>query len=265
MDGGAANGATQMSVDAALQQNPSRTGIPTVRVYHWKPFCISLGFHQDGTSIDYERCRQHNVDVVRRPTGGRAVFHADEVTYAVVIPRDSEWVSESKHTLYRLISEGLTKGLVLLNLPVVFAKRSADLKSPADRSASLDCFTSTARWEITLQGKKLAGSAQRLSATGFLQHGSILTGDGHRRLSFFIRGQETHPIGKPSLIQNKSISIEEYDGRKTSYETVTDSLRKGFEAVFSVRLEKSGLTEEESALADSIRNRFSIFQSGKSG
>jgi lipoate-protein ligase A len=264
-DSGVADGAAQMSVDAALLQNPSRSAVPFMRVYQWNPSCISLGFHQSEIPIHFDRCRQEGIDVVRRPTGGRAVFHDAEVTYSVVIPRESEWYSKSKHTLYRLISEGLTKGLVRLGLPVEFVKRSADLKSPVNPNASVSCFSSAARWEITLQGRKLVGSAQRLTAAGFLQHGSILTGDGHRRLSFFLKEQKMHSALLSSFLQNKSISIEEYTEQKIPYADVADSLKMAIETVFSIRFIETELTEKEKTLADSIRNRFSVFASGGSG
>jgi lipoate-protein ligase A len=76
-----------MAIDQALLDYSWETGSPVFRVYQWNPFCISLGYHQKEDSLDLKMCRQEGVDVVRRPTGGRAVFHALEVTYAVVIPK----------------------------------------------------------------------------------------------------------------------------------------------------------------------------------
>src|SRR4030042_6104267 len=86
------DGAAQMAVDRAVLEHADQSGSPTMRVYGWHPWCISLGYHQDEACLDRERLKKGGVDAVRRPTGGRAVFHADEVTYSVVLPpaRDRE-------------------------------------------------------------------------------------------------------------------------------------------------------------------------------
>ena len=261
LDSGTADGANQMSVDAALLRNPSRTTVPTFRIYQWQPRCISLGIHQPDLPIHFERCRSERVDVVRRPTGGRAVFHSDEITYALVIPREAEWYMRSKHDLYRVISTGIEKGLRDLGLPVDYVKRSAPPDSPSDRSVSISCFSSSARWEILLAGKKLVGSAQRLTADGFLQHGSILTGKGHSGLMDFFLGTVTHPSARESAFEKNAISIEEFTGRKISRREVADSLRPAMEAVFSIRFRDSELTGPEKQLAESLRNRFAVFDS----
>ena len=260
----AADGATQMAVDAALMQNPSRTATPTFRIYQWRPRCISLGYHQSDLPIHFERCRRECVDVVRRPTGGRAVFHSDEVTYAVVIPRESEWYARSKQDLYRVISAGIAQGLRNSGFPVDYARRPARVRASSGALASVSCFASTTRWEITLGGRKLVGSAQRLTLEGFLQHGSILTGDGHTRLmDFFLKSEDPLLPGKADNSRN-AISIEEFSGRKISPENISDALKNAWEEAFSVRFKDGALTEEERLLADSSRSRFSVFSSKES-
>jgi lipoyl(octanoyl) transferase len=257
LDSGTLDGASHMSLDAALLLNPSRVAVPTFRIYQWNPRCISLGIHQPDFPVNFERCRNECVDVVRRPTGGRAVFHSDEITYALVIPRESEWYARSKHDLYRVISSGIEKGLRDLGLPVEYVRHSAPLNSPTDPSASISCFSSPARWEILLAGKKLVGSAQRLTADGFLQHGSILTGKGHSRLMDFFLSTETQSI----VLEKKAISIEEFSGRKLSRGEAAASLRAAMEEVFSIRFKDSELTEHEKQLARSSRNQFALFDS----
>ena len=256
---GAADGASHMSVDAALLENPSRLTAPAVRVYRWDPFCISLGKHQSDTAIDLQACRREGVDVVRRPTGGRAVLHSDETTYAVVLPRASEWGHRPKGELYRMLSEAITRGLVRLGLPVAYEKRSLRPPSPADGTASMSCFSSSARWEILLDGKKLVGSAQRIAPTGLLQHGSILTGNGHSRLFRFLRGS-----GTSGMRDDAAVSIEAFAGHAVSFGDIANALKWGFETVFSVRLEASELTQEEKRLAETLRPTHAVFSSGKS-
>jgi lipoyl(octanoyl) transferase len=265
LDSGTSDGRTQMSIDLSLLRNPCRHPFPTVRVYQWKPFCISLGYHQSATSLNFERCREKAVDVVRRPTGGRAVFHSEEVTYAVIVPRESDWFSRPKQELYRLVSIGISKGLMQLGLPVEFVKRSIGLKSPVNSAASVSCFSSAARWEITLQGRKLVGSAQRLLPTGILQHGSILLGPGYRELFRFFNESKTRS-GQPGIpSRDNAVSIQEYNGRKMSYVEVTDSIKKGMEETLPIRFSDSELRGEEILLAESVRDQFAVFNSGSKG
>jgi lipoyl(octanoyl) transferase len=261
LESGAGDGATQMSVDAALMQNPSGTAAPTFRVYRWRPHCISLGFHQSQFPIHFERCRSEGVDVVRRPTGGRAVFHSDEITYAVVIPRDSEWYARTRHELYRVISEGITRGLRDLGLPAVYSRRQASGRADDGAPKPVSCFSSTVRWEITLDGRKLVGSAQRITVDGFLQHGSILMGGGHARLMDFLAGAEGRPESEKKAHGLNAVSIEEYSGRRIPAEKVAASLKAAMEHSFGARFAEGALTAEEKALADSSRRLYSIFTS----
>ena len=100
-----------MAADQALLETAGQTGQPVMRIYQWSPYCISLGYHQSFESIDLAVCKSKGVDVVRRPTGGRAVFHAQEVTYAVIIPKESVFYRENLTELHTVISQGLAGGL----------------------------------------------------------------------------------------------------------------------------------------------------------
>ncbi|MBN2201984.1 lipoate--protein ligase family protein [bacterium] len=241
MDGGEAAGAVHMAVDSVLLENPSRLNVPTVRMYRWKPVCLSLGIHQRDCRVDYPACRRDGVDVVRRPTGGRAVLHSDEITYAVVFPVESETGGLPKQDLYRNVSEAIVRGLSGLGLPVSYEKRSGRPPSPRDPSAAMSCFSSAARWEILLDGRKLVGSAQKIAPAGVLQHGSILTGEGHRRLGDYLSGG--HVAGDPA------VSIKAFMGREVPFEDIAFAVRSGFESVFRIRFETAVLTDEEERLA----------------
>ncbi|RME01602.1 MAG: hypothetical protein D6814_01155, partial [Calditrichaeota bacterium] len=97
---GPADAFTNMATDVALVECVSR---PVLRLYAWHPWAISLGFHQSLKAIDRQRCRQEGIDVVRRPTGGRAVLHAEEITYSVVVPSDHPWYQLGVQEVYRQI------------------------------------------------------------------------------------------------------------------------------------------------------------------
>jgi lipoate-protein ligase A len=254
LDTGAATGAANMALDAALLENPSAAGAPAVRVYAWSPPCISLGIHQRETAIDFGRCRERGVDVVRRPTGGRAVLHADEITYAVVIPRGSGWFRVPRHELYRTISEAVRLGLESLGLPARCARRRPPPPSPADPSASLDCFSAAARWEVLVDGRKIVGSAQRIRPEGLLQHGSILTGEGFRRLGEFVK----RPDGAPAGAEAGAVSAGAFLGRPVPWNAAVAGLRSGFAAAFGVAFADARPSEAESAAAARLAPAFTV-------
>lgn len=163
-------GAWNMARDEACLQ-VIRAGVPRgyLRLYSWARPTLSLGYAQPaGRAVDQEYCRAHGIDVVRRVTGGRAVLHHREYTYAVALPYDALPDGGTLARCYGLLAQALAGALVSLGIP---AERGAGGKRVGKGQV---CFASTARDEIRLHGKKLVGSAQRRGAAGFLQHGSIL-------------------------------------------------------------------------------------------
>ena len=250
-----------MAADEALLMNPSRHQVPTVRMYQWQPHCISLGYHQSSEIIDLDRCREDGIEVVRRPSGGRAVLHAEELTYTVVIPRQSPYFDDNKVRQYERISQGLSIGLQMMGIPVEYIQRTTSrLPSPCSKHAP-DCFSTLARHEIVLQGKKLVGSAQRLVAGGLLQHGSILLGDEYLSLAKYLKPM-SHGLPENADQQKKSINVEEFFGKKISFLMVVESLRKGLEKVFSIGFKTVKLTIAEERLVDSLKKKAAIFSIG---
>ncbi len=257
-----ADGATQMATDWAILENAKDVGIPTVRVYRWNPYCISLGYHQSVESIDLNKCQDGGVDVVRRPTGGRAVFHAEEITYSVVIPEGSSEYSESVGDVYHFISRGLVRGIWKFGVPGELQRRSPDLRTHYQTPLSVSCFSAAAKYEVVVGGKKLVGSAQRRVSGGVLQHGSILTGDAHLTLPVYVVGvgaEERKRMRR--VMEEKTVSIGGYLGKKVDYREMIEAIRRGMEEEVSVAFEKSGLTQNEEKRAHDLWKRFSIFSS----
>lgn len=183
VDSGAATGEENMRRDLELCERV-RTGeiLPTLRLYTWKPWCISLGKHQSVSSLDIAAVASAGFDVVNRPTGGRAVLHADEVTYCVCVPvRDAL----DARRIYAEVHQILYSALSTLAPDLTFAAVDQDLRQHYASSGPLGqvCFTSHARTEILWHGKKIVGSAQRVLDGVVLQHGSILCGAGHEQLA----------------------------------------------------------------------------------
>jgi lipoate-protein ligase A len=174
------DGKFNMDFDLELVKNFS--GVPVLRVYKWKPYCISLGANQQPKSIDQEKTLFAGFDIVKRPTGGRAILHAEELTYSVIYPIS---VENTPKQIYREINLALLNGLV--NFNPTLNKIQLEHTQPhfpsfyKDTKSTL-CFAVSAMNELNYDGKKVVGSAQRKIGDIILQHGSILCGAFHKRI-----------------------------------------------------------------------------------
>jgi lipoate-protein ligase A len=172
-----APGAWNMALDEAFFEACLRgKSPPTLRLYAWEPACLSLGYAQPFTDIDLPALQQHGWELVRRPTGGRAILHTDELTYSVCGLQDEPRLAGSVLDSYQVLAQALLKALQRLHIPAqAYAKPTlatgSDPKGPV-------CFEVPSNYEITVEGKKLIGSAQARRKGGVLQHGSLpLYGD----------------------------------------------------------------------------------------
>jgi len=249
-----------MAIDWMLLESVEKTGVPVMRIYRWEPFCISLGYNQALSHINLDKCKRDNIDVVRRPTGGRAVLHAQEVTYSVIVPSTNPYSKESVTEFYMLVSQGLAKGIQTLGVPAVLEKRGLDLHNHYKNSAlSASCFSAAARYEVVVNGKKLIGSAQRRIKGGLLQHGSIITGDAHLELPFYLQSkseQEQREMKK--LIAEKTVSVGGYLQKDISYHKVGTAVKQGVAQELSVSFKDDKLTEEEVLRAEELIEKFSV-------
>ncbi|MEA3459605.1 MAG: lipoate--protein ligase family protein, partial [Chloroflexota bacterium] len=210
LETGYADGATNMAVDEAISLAVAEGAIqPTIRFYGWQPPCLSIGYAQSMEGdVDVAKCRKHGIDYVRRPTGGRAVLHADELTYSLALPRDDPRAAGGVIGSYRRLSLGLVLGLRSLGLLVV--------QAPAEREEEANsavCFDLPAPYEITVGGKKLVGSAQVRRKRVVLQHGALpLTGDITRIINFLKVPEEEQTELKKKL-RERATSLELALGR----------------------------------------------------
>jgi lipoyl(octanoyl) transferase len=211
-------------------------GSPTLRVYGWKPYAVSLGYNQHRDDFDEAKCASQGIDIVRRPTGGRAIFHAEELTYSVVMFSHGKNINDS----YCEISRALLSGLYLLNADVDYALTQPNLPLLYRSQTAIPCFASSTKYEIQHRGKKLVGSAQRRFASAggddvVLQHGSILIGPAHRRLLEFMRAdnQKVRDAFRESL-EAKTTELNSVLGRNVSFDEVAAALKKGFESAWNI-------------------------------
>ena len=172
-----------MATDEALVRSVARGAHPALRVYGWQPPAISFGYSQHiSREVDVQKVKDRGIDIVRRPTGGRAVLHWNELTYSVICAVDDPVMGGNINEAYRKISLGLIAGLQSLGVDVTFESRRQAQPSPRGKELTSPCFTSTSQYEITLNGRKLIGSAQQRIGNMLLQHGSLLIGPEHKKI-----------------------------------------------------------------------------------
>lgn len=216
---------------------------PMLRVYNWKPWCISLGRYQKIEEIDEAATAAAGYGIVRRPTGGRAILHAEELTYSVVMPSQDRGIME----VYRLISEALTAGLQQLVPEIDIAKSQPNFQKLYKEAGSIPCFSSSARYEIEFGGKKLVGSAQRRIGGAVLQHGSILIGEAHLALADCLAVSEEVREQLRQDMRAHTTTLQAILGRPVHRNEVRDALIEGFRRAWGVRISISSENEYISA------------------
>ncbi len=224
-------GAFNMAVDDLLaRQMGELLDRPILRFFTWNPFCISLGYHQKIEEIALERCKQTGVEVVRRPTGGRAILHAQELTYSVVYPFQELDVMG----FYRLIHLPFVQALKELGVPAQFQKAQPDLRRFYRTDKAAVCFASAAKYEVEVEGRKLIGSAQRVYENAILQHGSLLIGAYHEKLVDFLRlsGEKKERLIR--YIQSHTAYTDQYQPGLQARELAGEITRK-FEQMYDIR------------------------------
>jgi lipoate-protein ligase A len=250
LDGEAA-GARNMAIDQAiLEAVIEGSSQPTLRFYGWSPPCLSLGRSQHLSEVDLVACGRAGIDAVRRPTGGRAILHIDELTYSVALLQTDARTEGGIVEGYRRLSEGLLAGLQLLGVPAVQAKNS---RSPGSRATAV-CFETPADYEITVDGRKLVGSAQWRAQGGVLQHGSLPLWGDIGRIVDYLPYSDTERESQRRRVHQKAITLEEAVGRLISYEQVAEALAEGFSHALNIRLVDGPLTPTELALGARLQS-----------
>ncbi len=228
------SGAYNMKFDLDLV-NSVKPSEAFLRFYRWKPYCISLGHNQKIDDINPELAKADKIDIVKRPTGGRAILHAEELTYSVILPNESGLTNEE---IYNLISNALVKGLIFYNPVFKLLEQEnlqPDFKKEYGKPQSILCFSSTARHEIKFDGKKLIGSAQRRMLNGLLQHGSILVGDYHKNIVKYLNVPPENKKLIEKITSEKTTEISSILKKEIEYEELTAAIARGFESVWGIK------------------------------
>lgn len=247
---GAATGAENMAVDEAISRAVAEGLVPpTLRFYAWAPPCVSLGRNQPISGIDLARVAARGYQVVRRPTGGRAILHTDELTYSLVAAPDHPLMAGYVLDSYLRISRGLVAGLRRLGI----AAEEAPGANRAGPDVSAACFEVPSAYEIVAGGRKILGSAQARRATSVLQHGSLpLVGDLTRIVECLAFPDEGARAVLRASLAGHAATAETLAGRAIGYDEAAEALRAGMVEALGIELVEAELSAQERAWAEEL-------------
>lgn len=258
IDSGDRSPAFNMALDEALMDWHSDGKIPPViRFYGWNPATLSVGyFQQVEKEIDLDAVKAHQLGFVRRPTGGRGVLHEHELTYSVIVSEEHPEMPNSVTEAYRVISEGILKGFHRLGLVAYFAvPKTVEEREALKNPRSAVCFDAPSWYELVVEGRKVAGSAQTRQKGVILQHGSILLDlDEDKLFSLFKYPNERVKERMKKAFKNKAVAINEISPRRITLEEAKEAFYHGFAEGLNIELEPYQLNEEELAYVNKIAN-----------
>ncbi|MCZ6636190.1 MAG: biotin/lipoate A/B protein ligase family protein [bacterium] len=244
-----------MAADEAVVRSVEKgDSSPTFRVYGWKPPAVSFGYAQRvRREIDPQACQDKGIDIVRRPTGGRAVLHWNELTYSVLCRADDPLLGGTIQEAYRKISTCLVAGIQHLGIDAQFEPRRQTIPSPRGKDLTLPCFSSTAQYEIILNGRKLLGSAQKRFGPMLLQHGSLLLGPEHKQIVDLIPAKkETLKTRFRTELETHTTSLYEVLNRPVSFKEIATALRRGLLETLHITLMDAPLSKAETESAERL-------------
>lgn len=229
-----------MAMDDALLELHSKGRIPpVVRFYEWSPASLSIGYFQKAEeAVDMEKVKEMGLGFVRRPTGGRAVLHDRELTYSIIVSESHPDMPETVTEAYRVISAGLLEGFRNLGLQAEFAiPATREERNALKQPRSAVCFDAPSWYELVVEGRKAAGSAQTRQKGVILQHGAIpVSMDLDKLVSVFNFKTEDHRRRMKEKLEKKAVSIEELSGRSVKMTEVAEAFRSGFENALDIEL-----------------------------
>ncbi|HEY5595138.1 MAG TPA: biotin/lipoate A/B protein ligase family protein [Nitrospiria bacterium] len=250
IEDGPGNAAWNMAVDEAIAESCRRELVPpTIRFYAWTRPALTIGYFQKAErDLDQTVCRKEEISIVRRVTGGRAVLHGDDLTYSVASGAHGAELPDTIRGSFLAISRGFIQGLYHLGV-------EADaVRAPAKETGrSPLCFMSTSLYEITCQGRKIIGSAQRRWKDGMLQQGSLLLGfNPEAYYKFFRFPDETRRERIIQESRSRVIGLGDLVPTRMTPEMIVRRIATGFEQALGLTLKPAGLTPLEHERAEQL-------------
>jgi len=250
-------GARNMATDEAMLETiANHHSLPTLRLYSWEPACLSIGYAQPCADIDIQRLSEQGWNWVRRPTGGRAILHTDELTYSVIAPLAEPRVAGGVLESYQRLSRALLTALHALNIPA----EAQPIRTTGDSQANAAvCFEVPSNYEIVVNGKKLIGSAQARRKNGVLQHGSLpLWGNLRRITDVLYYSNEQDRNASAMRLLSHATTVETVLGYRISWEMAAQALIDSFQSELDLELVRGELSGEENYITEELtRNKYS--------
>ncbi|EII6302473.1 lipoate--protein ligase family protein [Staphylococcus pseudintermedius] len=257
-----------MALDEALLNFVSRGEIdPVVRFYTWNPPTLSIGYFQRlSKEIDIEKVKEKGYGIVRRQTGGRGVLHDKELTYSVIVPEAHPDMPQTVTEAYRVISGGLLEGFKSLGFDAHFAvPRSKEEREKLKQPRSSVCFDAPSWYELVVEGKKIAGSAQTRQKGVILQHGSILQDvDIDDLFDMFIFKNERLKAKMKEAFVEKAVAINDLSNETITLAQMEVAFKEGFKKALDIEFKPLELTvaqqDEVKALEEKYRSEAFLYR-----
>jgi lipoate-protein ligase A len=245
-------GARNMARDVAmLEAVAADEATPTLRLYGWDPPCLSLGRHQGLDAADFDFCRSEGIDVVRRPTGGRALLHHLELTYAVIAPLAVGPLPRGLQEGYRAICTALVRAVRTLGVDADLTGGEVNLQLPNPKT-TIPCFEAPAGGEVVVGGRKLIGSAMRAHGGAILQHGAILL-DWDGRLQAGAMGLDDDGGLRPQIT-----TLRDELGRELPRTVLEEALIEAFGSELGVEFEMEQPSDADRAREQELIDSFEV-------
>ncbi|KMQ51248.1 Lipoate-protein ligase A [Chitinispirillum alkaliphilum] len=219
--------AFNMAADNYLLNNCKDDETVFLRFYNWEKPSITVGCMQEPKDVlNFTMIEKDGVEWIRRPTGGRAVLHQEDLTYSCIFNKNLTQMGKSISQTYGIITNCLIEGLKTCSIPCD-AHDSYDEYKELKREIKLPCFLSPNRDEVMVNGRKLVGSAQKRNLSAVLQHGSVPLGSAYRNLpNYLLLDKKTRDV-QIKLLERKSICVNEINPT-LSLPDITEALCRGF-------------------------------------
>ncbi|AMA63793.1 lipoate--protein ligase family protein [Kurthia gibsonii] len=256
INSGPCDPAYNMALDEALLHWHAEEKLPPmIRFYEWNPATLSVGYFQKAKrDIDFDQLEKLNLGFVRRPTGGRAVLHEHELTYSIIVSENYPNMPKTVTEAYRVLSEGLLKGFQNLGLDAYFSiPETNEQKEALAKPKSAVCFDAPSWYELVVEGKKVAGSAQTRQEGVILQHGAILIDlDAEKLLSVFkFKSDEARERMRHKLPE-KAVSINSLANRTVTVQECIEAFYNGFQEALDIELVPYELTAEQQQFVEQL-------------
>lgn len=246
------SGAFNMALDDYIARQKNAQSF--LRFYSWNPYTVSIGYHQSLNILNRNSCFENRVDIVRRPTGGRAIFHSEELTYSVVLREEEMALNEAYIKIHSAIAKGLSKVGVQSDL----VNTTPNRKELSPKSDKTSCFTASARTELEYNGRKIVGSAGKKYEKSLLIHGSILLGNKHKEIVDYLNINNDEKQTMTYELNSKTDNLSDILGRAVDPMELIIPLRNSFSHEFQIAFSEQKISEGILIAAKEQESKFEL-------